>query len=252
MIKKIIKILLFLLLTIFLCVTVFLVYKHNKNLKCKNIYFSFDTHSFVDKNTILDILDRKNIKLDSTVYIQKLNIDTMEFYISKNIFIKKVEIFSDFWGNITFSISQRKPIARIITQNNKHFYIDDQYEIIPLSKKYTALVPVVSGEISNDFFNKKDTINLNFYNNFYDFLTFINNSEFWKNQISQIYLNSDTNIFLIPRVGNQKIILGKLENYKYKMNKLFSLYKELFQNNNLDKYKEINLIFSDQVVCKKR
>lgn len=248
---KILKLILLFVFIVFVCSTITYVVVKQNSVVCKSINVHIDSkNSFVDKNMILNYLRAKDIKIDTTVRIKNLNFDKIEDTLKKNDYIKNAEIFTDFWGNIQINIQQKMPIARVVTKTNKQFYISEDKDIFPISPKYTPIVPILSGEINNDFFNFEN--NKKFNNQLFDFLLLINNSELWKNQITQIYITKDTNIYLQPRVGDQKIVLGKINNYEFKMTKLLSLYKDLFATADINEYKEINLIYSNHIVCKKR
>jgi cell division protein FtsQ len=233
------------------CWTVIAVTKQRQAMRCNAISVSIDyENAFLDKNMVMNFLKTNDIKIDSTVLLRKLNFDQIEATLAKNNYIKKAEIFADFWGNIQINIIQKTPIVRVITKENKHFYISNEKEMIPISQKFTPIVPVLSGEIKEDFINFNATNN--FTNKLFDYLKLIHESALWRNMITQIYITKDTTIYLQSRIGDQKIILGKINDYEFKMNKLKSLYTDLFATNDINKYKEINLIYSNQIVCKKR
>jgi cell division protein FtsQ len=83
------------------------------------------------------------------------------------------------------------------------------------------------------------------------FANFIHNNDLWRDMIVQVYINKKHEFELIPRVGDHVIILGKLDNYKYKMEKLEALYKKALPKYGWKYYEKINLKYSNQVVCSK-
>lgn len=75
---------------------------------------------------------------------------------------------------------------------------------MPVSRRYVAHVPVVSGYVEKELA----------VTDLYKFALFLQENEFWNDQIEQIYVYPDNDIELIPRVGNHRIMLGTLMNSK--------------------------------------
>ena len=75
---------------------------------------------------------------------------------------------------------------------------------------------------------------------------------FYSALVEQIYLSNVGEYILIPKVGQQKIILGPYEEIEDKLERLKIFYKQGIPYEGWQKYKSINLKFKDQVVCKKR
>ena len=85
-----------------------------------------------------------------------------------------------------------------------------------------------------------------------NFVNYLQSDELWRNQITQIYVNAANELELVPRVGNHIILLGGLDDYENKMNKLEAMYSKGFEITDWNAYSLINLKFKDQVICKKR
>jgi len=86
----------------------------------------------------------------------------------------------------------------------------------------------------------------------YNVSLFVAQDDFWNAQIEQIYVNSNGDLELIPRVGRHSIILGNGKDLKEKFDRLFLFYTDGLNKAGWDKYKTINLKFKDQVVCTKK
>ena len=76
--------------------------------------------------------------------------------------------------------------------------------------------------------------------------------ELWRNQITQVYVNESNELELVPRVGNHIILLGGLDDYEKKMDKLEAMYNEGFDITGWNAYSVVNLKFKNQVICKRR
>jgi cell division protein FtsQ len=102
-------------------------------------------------------------------------------------------------------------------------------------------VPVVSGRLTRTFATEQ----------IFDFVSFIEKSDFWNAQIEQIYVADNKNIELIPRVGSGVILFGNLSNFATKLNKLQKLYSNAFNEIGWNRYKTIDLRYENQIVCTK-
>jgi cell division protein FtsQ len=58
-------------------------------------------------------------------------------------------------------------------------------------------------------------------------------------------------IEMVPRVGNQKIILGSADSLQTKFRNLLVFYKKAIPKVGWDTYKTINLKYANQIVCEK-
>ena len=155
--------------------------------------------------------------------------------------IKHVVCYKTPAGGFHIEITQREPILRIMNNRN-NYYVDSEGVIMPDSENFTAYVPVATGAIDEAL--AKGAL--------YDFALYLKRDAFWNAQIEQIYIDYNENVELIPRVGNQIIILGKLDNYEYKLKKLLALYKNGFSRTGWNCYRKIDLRFDNQVVCTRK
>ena len=225
------------------------VFKQKNNVTCKNLKISIDKiHSFINEDTIKNILIENNIEVENKKS-QTINYNEIEQIIEQNIMIKSANSYGNYNGDVFIDVKQKNPIARIITNDNKSYYIDDNYKQIPTSLAYSANIVVVNGNITNNFINNMDSSYSFTPVMLFDFVQQINTNELWKNLILQIFINNNKEIELVPRIGNHIILFGNLNNSKNKLNKLEALYKS-FDENDWNKYSTINLMYADRVYCK--
>lgn len=102
-------------------------------------------------------------------------------------------------------------------------------------------VPVASGSIEKSFARA----------DLYRFALFLQKDDFWNDQIEQIYVRSAQDIEIIPRIGDHRIILGSLDNYENKLNRLRLFYEQVIPKMGWEKYRVINLKYKNQIVCTK-
>lgn len=203
-----------------------------------NIIDSLNTH-FISDTDIKKLILKEHPDLIGKS-IGTLNKEQLEKLINKIPFVKKTEVFTSLKGTVHLEVEQRKPIVRLL--KGKGFYIDEECKRMPLSSAYTSRVLIVSGDI------KDKTI----ITDLMPLVNFIAKDKFWSSQINQIYVDSNDEYTLIPRVGGQKIEMGKIDNFERKFSKLYALYTKGFSTVGWNKYKKINLKYENQIVCTKR
>lgn len=233
-----------------------------EKLPCNSISIEIDNaYSFVSNEVVKKILDDGGMVIDSTVKFSEINFAEIERLVNENVYVEETEAYGDFRGNVFVKIKQRAPMLRVMTEDTASFYLDAHKKVMPLCNYYSADVMVLSGHIrSNNFYSSDSVDNYNVNNdgnslNIDDICKFVNylqTDELWNNQIAQVYVTSSNEVELVPRVGNHIILLGGLDGYETKMNKLEAMYNEGFAITDWNAYSVINLKFKDQVICKRR
>lgn len=174
----------------------------------------------------------------------------LEHKLENDPYIENAEVFKDMDGSLAIEVQQRNPLFRIFRQGSNGFYVDDKGWKMPLSEKYTARVIVVRGYILEGY-NGNDSIKTKELLDTYLLVKALNAKEFWRQQIEEIMVDDKGEFTLIPKVGDQRILLGSAENLDEKLYKLRLFYKHAMNRVGWSTYKVINLKYSGQVVCEK-
>ena len=111
---------------------------------------------------------------------------------------------------------------------------------MPLSENFSARVPIVVGDIVVD---GKD--------GYIDLFNRIVKDDFLKKSITSIKIMPSGNVVLTNRDYDFKILFGKPIHVKEKLKNYKAFYKHAIKDTLVKNYKSINLIYTDQVVCKK-
>jgi cell division protein FtsQ len=197
-----------------------------------------DTHLFLPYKTVDKMLKQKINSYKSSVK-EVVFLNDLENSLRANALVENAEVYRTIKGDLGVIIKQKTPIARLL--NNKNvYYIDSKGGKMPLSKYYSAPVPLILG-ISN----KND------FKLVYKLALYIYNDAFYKKQIIGITKNNNNEFELQTRLGSAKVLLGNLDNMELKMNNLKAYYLDAIQNKSVNRYKKINLKYSNQVVCTK-
>jgi cell division protein FtsQ len=207
---------------------------------------------FIDRETVIRSMraDGDENKLLGKK-ITELNLPGLEVLLEQNKLIKAAEVFTDMNGIVHIHIAQREPILRIVNNEGDSYYLDQQGGKMPISTAFTARVPVASGNIFEGYRNR-DSIESFVLRELFKIATYVDKDAFWKAQIEQIFVTAESELILVPKVGNHTIYFGNTDDMEAKFNKLMVFYKEALSRVGWDKYNSIDLRFRNQIVCKKK
>lgn len=203
--------------------------------------------NFIERAEVDQILTENGGRLVGRE-LKKINIHKLEESLKANPFILFAKVYADMNGVLNVQIRQREPILRIINIAGIDFYVDKDGNKIPLSENFTANVLIANGLIYEEFNGRVDTLRSKLAKELYETAAFISADTLWNNQIEQLYVNQKNEIEMIPRVGDQKIILGSADSLKVKFNNLLVFYKRALPRVGWDTYHTINIKYSNQVI----
>ncbi|MDN3549837.1 cell division protein FtsQ/DivIB [Mucilaginibacter aquaedulcis] len=202
---------------------------------------------FIDKEEVDQILQTSSHTLIGRK-LENIYIQDLENKLRANPFIEFAKVYTEMDGILRVEVSQRQPILRIMNHYDMDFYVDQHGLKIPLSTNFTARVLVANGFIEELFANKVDSLHTKLAKDLYLTADFIRKDSLWDAQVAQIYVNKDREIELIPRVGNQRILIGDADSLQVKFKNLLAFYKKVLPQAGWDKYSMISVKYSGQVV----
>lgn len=228
----------------------FISIKKNKQ-KCTDLKVMLPgNNNFIERDEVDKILLETSGSLVGR-NLEDINIHKLENTLKANPFIEYAKVFADMNGIIHVDIRQRKPLVRIINMANVNFYIDENGFKIPMSDNYTARVLVANGLIDEDFSGKVDTISSQLARDLFRIAKFIQRDTLWSDQVEQLFVSLNGDIEIVPRVGDQKIILGTADSLETKFRNLLVFYKKAIPKVGWDAYKTINLKYANQIICER-
>lgn len=200
---------------------------------------SLDKH-FVTEADLTSILKREKM-YPVNKSMSEINTEKIEETLLTNEMIARIEAYKTPSGIIKLEVEQKMPILRVISTKG-NFYVDNKGTLMPVSNRYVAHVPIASGYVEKELAITE----------LYNFALFLQQDKFWNAQVEQIYIHSDGDVELIPRVGNFRIVLGMFDGYKEKLDNLKLFYDKVVPKMGWEKYSIINLKYKNQIVCTKR
>lgn len=219
--------------------------------KCKNVKIVIPgADNFIEREEIDAILKMGYGQLIGKK-LEDINIHQIEKSLKVNPYIAFAKVFIDMDGIVNIEVKQRQPVLRILNAGGQDYYIDSDGLKMPMSSNFTADVLVATGSILEGFGGKVDTLLTPLAQDLYRTALFMKKDTLWDAQIEQIFVTDNHDIELIPRVGNQRIILGNADSLQTKMNNLLAFYKQAMPLVGWNAYKTINLKYTNQIVCEK-
>ena len=169
-----------------------------------------------------------------------ISITKIEDELDKNTFVEKSQVYTMVGHKLFVHVKQKQPVARVIT-NDSIFYLDKNSNFMSLSKLHSADVPIIFG------FNQFSDL---------DYLAkvslMIRDDKFLNQNITQIIINDNQEINLKLSGLNTFIELGLNNKLEKKIQNLKAFFYRAIINNDMEKYKEVNLQFENQVVAVKK
>ncbi|MDR2359282.1 MAG: hypothetical protein LBD87_05735 [Prevotellaceae bacterium] len=241
---------------VYLAVTAGFVNRERQHIYCHTIDVTIcDSllNRFVSANEVRQLIEKDNRHIIGTA-MDSIDTRRLEEKLNARSVVKNAEIFTSIDGTLHARVYQRRPIVRVLTAMGS-FYIDDTGYVFPFSHAYTSYVPVVTGNIAVSFkANYRGEIPEadKLFRQIYAFSLFLQRHRFWRSQVLQVHIQNINDVELIPRMGNQLVKLGSLNNFEYKLKKLYAFYQHAMPIEGWNKYAQLDLRYSNQVVAKIR
>uniref|UniRef100_UPI0040482455 hypothetical protein n=1 Tax=Flavobacterium sp. TaxID=239 RepID=UPI0040482455 len=169
----------------------------------------------------------------------KVDLNTLETVLDDHEMIEKAQVFSTIDGLLNTRITQKTPIVRVIT-DNESYYLDSKGDKMSLSDNFSARVPLVTGEISEE--NCRPYLFL--FNQ-------IKKDDFLSKNITGAQIMPSGSVILTNRSYDYKIVFGKPINVEDKLKNYKAFFQHAIKDTLIKNYKEVNVMFTQQVVCKK-
>ncbi|KAF0238911.1 MAG: hypothetical protein FD181_634 [Prolixibacteraceae bacterium] len=249
MVRKLLNLTGFLVLIIFIVGTLAFTSIESKNIICTDIQVVFNKNDVIniDKERLVRLVKSADNKVLSKT-LSEINAEIIEEEIEKLPAILKADVYKlmvnengAYKGTLVVKVKHREPVLRVIT-SSASYYLDKFGMKIPASTNYATNVMVATGSVSETFAVEQ----------LLPFILYVEDNDFWKAQIQQIYVDNDGDVLLSPLVGGHIIELGDITNYRWKLHIMSAFYKQVLAKNNWDKYEMVSLKYNNQVVAKRK
>lgn len=190
-----------------------------------------------------------------------INLEQMMRFIRMNPVIEEVDVHITIEGKLDIRVKQCKPIARLIdTYGNEH-YLDTKGKILPVDPKFPVRVMIANGSYSISVPNgssifttgkkKHEDLKSRTLSHIHALSTYINQDPLLLALIEQISVKPDGMLQLATKAGSHCIEFGDTSDMKSKFENLKAFYRHGLSKTGWDKYRTINLMYKNQIVCTK-
>ena len=213
----------------------------NQNRIVDKITISFadsEENLFITHEIVNNLL-KQNFGGTLTIKKDEVDLRSLETALNKQELIEKCEIFSTIDGSLNASIKQKTPVVRYVSGSTM-YYLDSKGFKMPLSDNFSARVPLVIGAFDE---NEKDKYVVLFNE--------IAKDNFLKKNITGVKILQNGSVILTNRNYDYKIIFGKRVYVEKKLNNYKAFFYHAIKDTLIKNYKEVNVMFTEQVVCKK-
>lgn len=207
--------------------------------------------TFIDQHDISNLIKNKfgtvvGINLD------QIPVQEIEDALTELPYVSKAEIYADMNGVLQVSVGQREVVLRVINKAGSEYYVDTEGAKIPVTLKYVPHVLVANGHIAEGYKKPLDTVESRIVTDLLRIVAHVKNDPLWSNQIVQLYVNENKDIEIIPRVGNQELILGNADSLTQKLDRLVIFYKNILPKVGAEAYEKVNVKYDGQIICERR
>ena len=182
----------------------------------------------------------------------EVHVARIEEALHSNPFIADVDVFLSSDQVLGVSVVQKQPLERIFDDRGKTYYMDREGMMIPVSEYFTARVPVITGYVRPDNAEADETGAETEWTKLYQLVTTVEGDPFMNAMIEQFDVSKQNKVSMVPKVGDTKIVFGRIEDVDAKLNNLKAFYKDVIAVYGWDLYETIDLTIVDQVVVKKK
>lgn len=215
------------------------------DVEIENAYENF----FVDADDVMALImqgEGDSILGDG---FNRVSLKDVESRIESHSFVKDAEVYRDLKGHLVVKARQNKPVARLMSNRGDNAYIGEDGEMLPVSSKYTARVPVVTGQYVDQLMEFASVADEEYAAQVFELINFVNAHKFWTMQIGQIDISSKGYIVMYPQVGDQRLEFGYAEDIERKFKKLEIFFKQIMPTKGWNTYSKVNVEYKDQIIC---
>jgi cell division protein FtsQ len=179
--------------------------------------------------------------------IDQVDMRSIEAFLLTNPYIRDADVFLGASGVLMLKLHQRIPLMRVVDNSGKHWYIDTDTVRMPVSSHFTARVPLVNGDFPSTSNVKTWPVN-----DLFAIGSVLQDDDFMRSLVDQIYVEGSGKIWLVPRLGPSRILIGDANDLESKVERITKFYQKALPSAGWDTYAYIDTRFAGQIVAKKR
>lgn len=240
--RVIVRLLVIIVLLLYYPIVMSFVNAEHKQVTCIDVVAKVkngESNTLITDEGLRRLILRKFPKVRETL-LDSLHLRDKEAIVESLPVVERCEMYTTPGGVLHVDVWQREPIMRVFRSNGESYYMDSEGKEIKADYEMRTHVVIVNGSLPS---SESELIAL---------CQYINDNEFWKSSIEQIYISRNSEYTLVPRVGNHVIEFGGAERMEEKFRLLHKLYTEALDKNEWNLYKKVSVKYKGQIICTKR
>ena len=204
------------------------------------------TPHLVDEQTVVDSVLKALPQL-LTQRVSEVDRDAVAEAATHVPYLKDVTATVSVSGKVVVRAAQRRPIARLF-YGPRELYFDADGAMMPISRLGDCSVLVAGGDFTEPLY--VDSLNAQ-TEALVRLAAYLDAERKYHCLIDQIYVESDGDMMMVPKLGDHIIELGAVEDLDNKFDHLWTFYRKGMPRAGWETYSRISLKFDGQVVCTK-
>lgn len=194
---------------------------------------------FVDAAELEFYLKRKHC-YPHGVSMEMVDCHAIEQYLCQHDMVRTAQCYKSPFGKVNIVVTQRVPVLGVVS-NDGTYYVDSDRRVMPVRGEMSSEVPLFRGSVSQRAATEE----------YFEFVTWLSDDSYWSSRISGVHVYNPKHLVLTQEGLSAKIILGTLDEYPAKLDKLRKLYTKGLDEMGYPEYREYDLRFANQVVGRK-
>ena len=208
---------------------------------------------FVTRADIESWLD-KEYRAYAGLPLDSVDLDRIEKIICSHSAVRECESWLTDDGILHVSLSQRQPVVRFQDGQNG-YYSDADGFLFPLQSRGSVQVPVIDGNLplsvprgfKGELTDPKEKTWLSQILHLVNYM----DGTVWQENISQIHVNKDGNLVLIPREGKERFLFGMPSRVEEKFGLMAAYYESIAPSKEPGWYSLVDIRHRKPLVCRK-
>lgn len=228
-----------------------LVGKEDDKQVCTSIQIVIEgKETFIDQQDIMKMIVQEYGKVEGRA-LNEIPIQRMEKSLASLPYVSKAEVHVDMDGTMKVNVQQRGISLRVINQKGADFYVDKEGKKIPTTLKYVPHVIVATGHIKESYDQPLQPVESDIVKDLVGIVKHVEGNALWENQIVQLYVDERQDIQIVPRVGDQEIVIGDAEDLEDKLGRIEVFYKSILPKVGNEAYSKVNVKYKGQIICER-
>ena len=187
--------------------------------------------------------------------LDSVDLKKVEAVIDGKSAVRKSQAWLTDDGVLHVSVTQREPVVRF-QHASGGFYADADGFLFPLQLRHTVRVPVVDGtlplKLGPGFKGEPHTdAEKQWVSSVLNLVRWLGARAEWNDLVSQIYVNRDGNLVLIPREGQERFVFGSPTDIDAKFGRIRKYYENIAPLEDKT-YRTVDVRYDGQIICRNK